>query len=123
MNINNNLLTSIHLNMVVSILEMKLKCMVILRGVADFAVIHYAGKVDYSAEKWLMKNMDPLNENIVQLLQASQDPFMVQIWKDAEIVGMAQQAMTDTQFGARTRKGKFFSNATNLLLRYYLHST
>lgn len=29
------------------------------------------------------------------------------IWKDAEIVGMAQQAMTDTQFGARTRKGMF----------------
>lgn len=77
------------------------------RGVADFAVIHYAGKVDYSAEKWLMKNMDPLNENIVELLQQSQYPFIVQIWKDAEIVGMAQQAMTDTTFGSRTRKGMF----------------
>ncbi|XP_065073344.1 myosin heavy chain, non-muscle isoform X1 [Ochlerotatus camptorhynchus] len=77
------------------------------RGVADFAVVHYAGKVDYSATKWLMKNMDPLNENIVSLLQGSQDPFVCQIWKDAEIVGMAQQALTDTQFGARTRKGMF----------------
>lgn len=77
------------------------------RGVADFAIVHYAGKVDYSAAKWLMKNMDPLNENIVSLLQASQDPFVVNIWKDAEIVGMAQQALTDTQFGARTRKGMF----------------
>nr|XP_018907941.1 PREDICTED: myosin heavy chain, non-muscle isoform X2 [Bemisia tabaci] len=77
------------------------------RGVADFAVIHYAGKVDYSAAKWLMKNMDPLNENVVSLLQASQDPFVVHIWKDAEIVGMAQQALSDTQFGARTRKGMF----------------
>lgn len=77
------------------------------RGVADFAIVHYAGKVDYSAGKWLMKNMDPLNENIVSLLQASQDPFVVNIWKDAEIVGMAQQALTDTQFGARTRKGMF----------------
>ncbi|KAI5651691.1 myosin head (motor domain) domain-containing protein [Phthorimaea operculella] len=76
------------------------------RGVADFAIIHYAGKVDYSAEKWLMKNMDPLNENVVQLLQNSQDPFVCHIWKDAEIVGMAQQ-LTDTQFGARTRKGMF----------------
>ena len=54
-----------------------------------------------------MKNMDPLNENVVQLLQTSQDAFIVQIWKDAEIVGMAQQAMTDTQFGSRTRKGMF----------------
>lgn len=77
------------------------------RGVADFAIVHYAGKVDYSATKWLMKNMDPLNENIVSLLQGSQDPFVVNIWKDAEIVGMAQQALTDTQFGARTRKGMF----------------
>lgn len=77
------------------------------RGIADFAIVHYAGKVDYSATKWLMKNMDPLNENIVSLLQASQDPFVVNIWKDAEIVGMAQQALTDTQFGARTRKGMF----------------
>lgn len=52
------------------------------RGVADFAIIHYAGKVDYSAAKWLMKNMDPLNENIVSLLQSAQDPFVVHIWKD-----------------------------------------
>ena len=36
-----------------------------------------------------------------------QDPFVINIWKDAEIVGMAQQAMSDTQFGARTRKGMF----------------
>lgn len=77
------------------------------RGVADFAIVHYAGKVDYSAAQWLMKNMDPLNENVVSLLQVSQDPFVCHIWKDAEIVGMAQQAMTDTQFGARTRKGMF----------------
>lgn len=77
------------------------------RDKADFAIVHYAGKVDYSGHQWLMKNMDPLNENIVSLLQTSQDPFMVQIWKDAEIVGMAQQAMGDSHFGARTRKGMF----------------
>lgn len=77
------------------------------RGVADFAVVHYAGHVDYAAKQWLMKNMDPLNENVVSLLQASQDPFVVQIWKDAEIIGMGQQALSDTTFGARTRKGMF----------------
>merc|ERR1719422_28951 len=77
------------------------------RGEADFSVLHYAGRVDYSARKWLMKNMDPLNENIVQQLRQSQDNFVCTIWKDAEIVGMAQQAMSDTQFGARARKGMF----------------
>ncbi|XP_044734000.1 myosin heavy chain, non-muscle isoform X1 [Chrysoperla carnea] len=60
------------------------------RGNADFAIIHYAGKVDYSAEKWLVKNMDPLNENVVSLLQNSSDPFVVHIWKDSEIVGRAK---------------------------------
>merc|ERR1719341_639239 len=77
------------------------------KSTADFSVLHYAGQVNYSAAQWLMKNMDPLNENIVQYLQASQDPFVCHIWKDAEIVGMAQQAMTDTQFGRVTRKGMF----------------
>merc|ERR1719228_1641298 len=74
---------------------------------ADFSVLHYAGQVNYSAAQWLMNNMDPLNENIVQYLQASQDNFVCHIWKDAEIVGMAQQAMTDTQFGRVNRKGMF----------------
>merc|ERR1719245_2156509 len=77
------------------------------KATADFSVLHYAGQVNYSAAQWLMKNMDPLNENIVQYLQASQDPFVCHIWKDAEIVGMAQQAMTDTQFGRVTKKGMF----------------
>merc|ERR1719350_1510688 len=77
------------------------------KATANFSVLHYAGQVNYSAAQWLMKNMDPLNENIVQYLQASQDPFVCHIWKDAEIVGMAQQAMTDTQFGRVTRKGMF----------------
>jgi myosin heavy subunit len=65
-------------------------------GEADFSVIHYAGKVDYSAKKWLMKNMDPLNENVIQQFKTSQDQFVASIWKDAEIVGMAQQVRIST---------------------------
>ncbi|KAL1494179.1 hypothetical protein ABEB36_009820 [Hypothenemus hampei] len=60
------------------------------RGIADFSIIHYAGKVDYCANQWLMKNMDPQNENVVSLLQGSQDPFVVHIWKDAESLGRAK---------------------------------
>ncbi|CAF1346369.1 unnamed protein product [Adineta steineri] len=55
---------------------------------ADFSIIHYAGKVEYSAEQWLMKNMDPLNDNVVALLQTSSDPFTREIWKDVTIWGM-----------------------------------
>jgi myosin protein heavy chain len=50
----------------------------------DFSILHYAGKVDYSADLWLMKNMDPLNDNIVALLQASSDAFTREIWKDGK---------------------------------------
>ncbi|XP_076345264.1 uncharacterized protein LOC143244459 isoform X1 [Tachypleus tridentatus] len=77
------------------------------RESADFSIIHYAGKVDYLANQWLMKNMDPVNENIVSLLQSSQDHFTMQIWKDADIVGIAAATMSDTAFGARSRKGMF----------------
>ena len=62
-------------------------------------------KVDYSADMWLMKNMDPLNENVVQLLQNSQEALVASIWRDADIVGMGAVVGMDTQFGAKTRKG------------------
>ncbi|XP_033630199.1 myosin-10-like isoform X2 [Asterias rubens] len=79
------------------------------RDDSDFAVLHYAGKVDYSSRNWLMKNMDPLNDNVVALLQNSNDPFTCNIWKDATIVSMsALAAGGESPFGSsRTRKGMF----------------
>jgi hypothetical protein len=32
-----------------------------------------------------MKNMDPLNDNVVALLQTSSDPFTREIWKDGKL--------------------------------------
>ena len=43
-------------------------------------------QVDYSCHSWLLKNMDPLNENVVSLLQGSQDDFLRMIWKDGQSV-------------------------------------
>lgn len=54
------------------------------RADAHFSIIHYADKVDYSADQWLMKNMDPLNENVVSIMQGSTDNFVSGIWKDGE---------------------------------------
>ncbi|XP_037591006.1 myosin-9 isoform X2 [Cebus imitator] len=53
-----------------------------LKDKADFCIIHYAGKVDYKADEWLMKNMDPLNDNIATLLHQSSDKFVSELWKD-----------------------------------------
>ncbi|XP_053493571.1 myosin-9 [Ictalurus furcatus] len=81
-----------------------------LKDDADFCVIHYAGKVDYKAVEWLMKNMDPLNDNVTTLLNQSSDKFVSELWKDVDrIVGLDKVAgMAESAHGAfKTRKGMF----------------
>uniref|UniRef100_S4RBY6 Myosin-7 n=1 Tax=Petromyzon marinus TaxID=7757 RepID=S4RBY6_PETMA len=41
------------------------------RPEAHFALMHYAGVVDYNISGWLIKNKDPLNETVVGLYQKS----------------------------------------------------
>ncbi|XP_078510887.1 myosin-4-like [Lissotriton helveticus] len=36
---------------------------------AHFALVHYAGTVDYNITGWLEKNKDPLNDSVIQLYQ------------------------------------------------------
>uniref|UniRef100_A0AAX7UGE7 Myosin-9 n=1 Tax=Astatotilapia calliptera TaxID=8154 RepID=A0AAX7UGE7_ASTCA len=81
-----------------------------LKDDADFCIIHYAGKVDYKANAWLMKNMDPLNECVATLLNQSTDKFTSDLWRDVDrIVGLDKVAgMSDSAQGAfKTRKGMF----------------
>ncbi|KAF7238787.1 Myosin-10 [Varanus komodoensis] len=105
-----------------------------LRDKADFCIIHYAGRVDYKADEWLMKNMDPLNDNVATLLHQSADRFTAELWKDEiqniqkvyffdsyavapqspaemdRIVGLDQvSGMGDLAFGGsyKTKKGMF----------------
>ncbi|XP_061088621.1 myosin-9-like isoform X1 [Conger conger] len=81
-----------------------------LKDDADFCIIHYAGKVDYKADEWLTKNMDPLNDNVTTLLNQSSDKFISDLWRDVDrIVGLDQVAgMSDSMPGAfKTRRGMF----------------
>ncbi|XP_055742707.1 myosin-9-like isoform X2 [Salvelinus fontinalis] len=80
-----------------------------LKDEADFCIIHYAGKVDYKADEWLMKNMDPLNDNVATLLNQSTDKFVSELWKDVDrIVGLDKVAGMSEMPGAfKTRKGMF----------------
>uniref|UniRef100_A0A665X8Y7 Myosin-9 n=1 Tax=Echeneis naucrates TaxID=173247 RepID=A0A665X8Y7_ECHNA len=81
-----------------------------LKDDVDFCIIHYAGKVDYKADEWLMKNMDPLNECVATLLNQSTDKFTADLWRDMDrIVGLDKVAgMSDSMHGAfKTRKGMF----------------
>ncbi|CAN2387925.1 Myosin N-terminal SH3-like domain [Pristimantis euphronides] len=82
-----------------------------LRDKADLCIIHYAGKVDYKADEWLMKNMDPLNDNVATLLHQSTDKYTGELWKDVDrIVGLDQMTgMAEMSFGSsyKTKKGMF----------------
>ncbi|KAJ8363453.1 hypothetical protein SKAU_G00122840 [Synaphobranchus kaupii] len=81
-----------------------------LKDDADFCIMHYAGKVDYKADEWLTKNMDPLNDNVTTLLNQSSDKFVSDLWRDVDrIVGLDQVAgMSDSMPGSfKTRRGMF----------------
>ncbi|KAG7273095.1 hypothetical protein CRUP_024825 [Coryphaenoides rupestris] len=56
-----------------------------------FTVLHYAGKVDYNADSWLTKNMDPLNDNVTSLLSNSSILMLVlsdSVWLVDRVVGL-----------------------------------
>ncbi|VDO70355.1 unnamed protein product [Heligmosomoides polygyrus] len=81
-----------------------------MRSKSDFAVVHYAGRVDYQAKGWRVKNMDPLNENVVELLQSSKDQLVSDIWKDGiDMCSLAATEVGDAAavFGSRVKKGMF----------------
>nr|XP_057941324.1 myosin-10 isoform X5 [Doryrhamphus excisus] len=85
------------------------------RGEADFSIIHYAGKVDYKANDWLVKNMDPLNDNVASLLHQSSDHFVSELWKEVDRIICLDQVATgensgQVSFGGsglKTKKGMF----------------
>ncbi|KAJ8005080.1 hypothetical protein DPEC_G00142940 [Dallia pectoralis] len=85
-----------------------------IRQEADFAIIHYAGKVDYKADDWLVKNMDPLNDNIASLLHQSSDHFISELWREVEKIVGLDKVSNDTHSGQvnfgpglKTKKGMF----------------
>uniref|UniRef100_A0A3B3HE42 Myosin heavy chain, fast skeletal muscle-like n=1 Tax=Oryzias latipes TaxID=8090 RepID=A0A3B3HE42_ORYLA len=47
---------------------------------AHFAMVHYAGTVDYNITGWLDKNKDPLNDSVVQLYQKSSNKLLCYLY-------------------------------------------
>ena len=47
---------------------------------AHFALVHYAGTVDYNITGWLDKNKDPLNDSVVQLYQKSSIKLLAMLY-------------------------------------------
>ncbi|KAI7792939.1 hypothetical protein IRJ41_022868 [Triplophysa rosa] len=67
------------------------------RPEAHFALVHYAGTVDYNISNWLVKNKDPLNETVVGLFQKS----------TLKLLGIlfANYASADAESGGKGGKG------------------
>ncbi|KAM7387492.1 hypothetical protein PAMA_009893 [Pampus argenteus] len=74
-----------------------------------FSVVHYAGKVDYNADNWLTKNMDPLNDNVTALLNNSSSTFIQDLWKDVDrVVGLETMTkMSQSSAPTKSKKGMF----------------
>lgn len=51
---------------------------------SGFIINHYAGPVEYNIDNWLLKNTDPVSNNILQLLQESSNQFIGQLFSNDE---------------------------------------
>ena len=49
---------------------------------SHFAIVHYAGTVNYNLAGWLEKNKDPLNDTLVDQIKKSQNELAVIIFAD-----------------------------------------
>ncbi|XP_029948675.1 myosin heavy chain, fast skeletal muscle-like isoform X2 [Salarias fasciatus] len=65
---------------------------------AHFALVHYAGTVDYNVMGWLDKNKDPLNDSVVQLYQKSSVKLLAFLY--------ASHASADDAKGGKKGGGK-----------------
>ena len=48
---------------------------------AHFAIVHYAGTVNYNLTSWLEKNKDPLNDSVVQQMKDSPNKTLQIVFK------------------------------------------
>ncbi|XP_069617907.1 myosin-6 [Ranitomeya imitator] len=76
---------------------------------AHFALVHYAGTVDYNILGWLEKNKDPLNETVVGLYQKSSLKLLAHLF--------ANYAGADSDTGGKgkgKKKGSSFQTVSAL---------
>lgn len=49
---------------------------------SHFAIVHYAGTVNYNLAGWLEKNKDPLNDTLVDQIKKAENELAVTIFAD-----------------------------------------
>ncbi|KAK8736475.1 hypothetical protein OTU49_005023 [Cherax quadricarinatus] len=70
---------------------------------SHFAIVHYAGTVNYNLTGWLEKNKDPLNDTVVDQIKKSSNELAVLIFADHP----GQSAAADPKGGRGQKAGGF----------------
>ncbi|XP_066578932.1 myosin-7 [Amia ocellicauda] len=78
---------------------------------AHFALMHYAGTVDYNINGWLVKNKDPLNETVVGLYQKSSLKLLSLLFSNYAGADSAQEGKGK---GGSKKKGSSFQTVSAL---------
>ncbi|XP_077183719.1 myosin-4-like [Paroedura picta] len=84
---------------------------------AHFALVHYAGTVDYNITGWLDKNKDPLNETVLQLYQKSSMKTLALLFADrpADAEGGGKKAGKKKGSSFQTVSALFRENLNKLM--------
>uniref|UniRef100_A0A3P8X4Q4 Myosin-7 n=1 Tax=Cynoglossus semilaevis TaxID=244447 RepID=A0A3P8X4Q4_CYNSE len=80
---------------------------------AHFALMHYAGTVDYNINNWLVKNKDPLNETVVALYQKSTLKLLAALFANYAGADLALSEMTEGK-KEKKKKGSSFQTVSAL---------
>eukprot|EP00466_Bigelowiella_natans_P012031 jgi/Bigna1/34821/e_gw1.7.15.1 len=80
---------------------------------AHFAIKHYAGKVLYHCKGFLEKNRDTLTEDLVEILQTSNQPLLQELYpSDMQISSKQRKSSLATQFQQQLTRLMHSLNAT-----------
>nr|XP_020641637.1 myosin-1B-like [Pogona vitticeps] len=84
---------------------------------AHFALVHYAGTVDYNITGWLEKNKDPLNDTVVGLYQKSSMKTLAVLFADrpADAEGGGKKAAKKKGSSFQTVSALFRENLNKLM--------
>ncbi|KAM8838270.1 myosin-7-like [Synchiropus picturatus] len=80
---------------------------------AHFALMHYAGTVDYNINNWLVKNKDPLNETVVGLYQKSNLKLLANLFANYAGADSADSGKGGKGGGSK-KKGSSFQTVSAL---------
>merc|ERR1719187_467561 len=77
------------------------------KGDAHFAVVHYAGTVNYNITGWLEKNKDPLNDTVVDQLKRGTNELIVTLFANHPGQGAPPEEKGKGGKGGKKKSGGF----------------